>query len=66
MDSYTSDFTSRYLSIDPEVVDKLDEYFKIKCKDFKKCDPLRWWRSQWHDWPNLYHLACDVLCIPGV
>jgi hypothetical protein len=41
MDSYMSDFTSHYSSIDPEVVDELDEYFKIKCKDFKKCDPLR-------------------------
>ncbi len=66
MDSYMSDFTSRYLSINPEVVDELDEYFKIKCKNFKKCDPLRWWRSQRHNWPNLYRLACDVLYIPGV
>ena len=66
MDSYTSDFTSRYSSIDPEVVDELEEYFKIKRKDFRKCDPLKWWRSQQEDWPNLYHLTCDILCIPGL
>ena len=66
LDSYTSDFTSRYSSIDPEVVDELDEYFKIKRKDFKKCNPLKWWRSQREDWPNLYRLACDILCIPGL
>jgi len=29
-------------------------------------DPLRWWRSQREHWPNLYHLACDVLCILGL
>jgi hAT family protein len=63
---HMSDFMSHYSSINPKVVDKLDEYFKIKHKDFKKCDPLRWWRSQQEDWPNLYHLACDVLCIPGL
>ena len=44
-DSYTiysliSDFTSQYSSINPEVVNKLEEYFKIKHKNFKKCDPL--------------------------
>jgi len=65
IDSHTSDFTLRYSSIVPEVVDELDEYFKTKRKDFKKCNPLRWWRSQREDWPNLYRLACDILCIPG-
>lgn len=49
-DSYTiysliSDFTLQYSSIDPEVVNELEEYFKIKHKDFKKCNPLRWWRG---------------------
>jgi len=63
--SCASDFTAHYESIIPDSIDKLEEYLKIKCKDFKKCDPLRWWRSQREDWPNLYHLACDVLCIPG-
>jgi hypothetical protein len=65
MDSHTSDFTLRYASINPEVIDELEEYFKIKRKDFKKCNPLRWWRGQRSEWPNLYRLACDVLCIPG-
>jgi len=66
MYSQTLDFTSCYSSIDPEVVDELDKYFKIKHKDFKKCNPLKWWKSQWEDWPKLYCLACDVLCIPGL
>jgi hAT family C-terminal dimerisation region len=64
--SGTSDFMTRYASIIPDVVDELEEYFKTKRKDFKKCDPLRWWRSQREDWPNLYRLACDILCIPGL
>ena len=63
--SNTSDFTARYKTISPNAIDELEEYFKIKHKDFKKCDPFRWWRSQCEDWPNLYRLACDILCIPG-
>jgi len=63
--SHTSNFTAYYKSIIPDVIDELEEYFKIKCKDFKKCNPLRWWRTQQEDWPNLYCLACDILCIPG-
>jgi len=39
--SGTSDFTAHYESIIPDSVDKWEEYFKIKWKDFKKCDPLR-------------------------
>ena len=64
--SSTSDFTAHYESIIPDLINKLYEYLKIKCKDFKKCNPLRWWRSQHKDWPNLYYLACDILCIPGL
>ena len=51
--SSTSDFTACYESIIPDSINKLDEYLKIKHKDFKKCNPLRWWRSQCEDWPNL-------------
>ena len=61
--SSTSDFTLHYDLIIPGSIDKLEEYFKIKCK---KCNPLRWWRGQCEDWPNLYHLACDILCILGL
>ena len=64
--SHTSDFTAHYEMISPDAIDELEEYFKVKRKDFKKCDPFRWWRSQREDWPNLYHLACDILCIPGL
>ena len=65
IDPHMSNFTSHYSSIDAEVVNGLEEYFKIKCKDFKKCNPFRWW-SQQEDWPNLYRLTCDILYIPGV
>lgn len=64
--SPTSDFTARYEAISPDSINELEEYLKIKRKDFKTCDPLRWWRSQREDWPNLYRLACDILCIPGL
>ena len=41
----TSDFIACYESIVPDTIDKLEEYLKIKRKHFKKCNPLRWWRS---------------------
>ena len=41
----TLDFIACYKSIIPDAIDKLDKYFKIKRKDFQKCNPLRWWRS---------------------
>ena len=63
--SQTSDFTVYYKMISPDAIDELEEYFKVKCKDFKKCNLFRWWRSQHEDWPNLYCLACNILCIPG-
>ena len=66
IDPHMSDFTSCYSSINAEVVNKLEEYFKTRCKDFKKCNPLRWQRSQHKDWSNLYCLTYDILYIPGL
>jgi hypothetical protein len=59
------DFTARYQQTMAEVIDELGEYFQVKRKDFKTCDPLKWWWSQRENWPNLYQLVCDILCIPG-
>ena len=66
IDHHMLDFTSRYSSIDAEVVNELEEYFKTKHKDFKKCNSLRWQRSQCKDWPNLYCLIYDILYISGL
>ena len=36
------DFTACYKLIIPDSINELEEYLKIKQKDFKKCDLLRW------------------------
>ena len=59
------DFTARYQQIKSETIDELAEYFQVKRKDFNTCDPLKWWWGQRENWPNVYRLVCDVLCIPG-
>ena len=45
--------------------------FKAKLRNFstflpiQSCHPIWWWYSNCHQFPNLYHLARDVLAIPG-
>ena len=46
------------------MIDELDEYFKLQSEDFDCC-PFQWWLSHQAQFPNLYHLATDVLSIPG-
>ncbi|KAF5319077.1 hypothetical protein D9758_018663 [Tetrapyrgos nigripes] len=46
--------------------DELDEYFRFTSHPSKMTvDPLEWWHARHDQFPNLYRLACDVLCIPG-
>ena len=58
-------FTARYRRKDKPAVNELEEYFKLPLEDFDACDPIRWWVSWRAQFPNLYCLACDILCIPG-
>ena len=58
-------FTARYRQKDKPAVNELEEYFKLPPEDFDACDPIWWWVSWRAQFPNLYHLACDILCIPG-
>ena len=61
-------FTARYRQKDMPAVNELEEYFKLPLEDFDACDPMipiRWWVSRRAQFPNLYRLACDILCIPG-
>jgi hypothetical protein len=46
-------------------INELEEYFKLPPEDFKTCDPIHWWMGQHAQFPNLFWLACDILCIPG-
>ncbi|KAF5347670.1 hypothetical protein D9758_013709 [Tetrapyrgos nigripes] len=46
--------------------DELDKYFHFTSHPSKMTvDPLEWWHARRDQFPNLYCLACDVLCIPG-
>src|SRR5271155_679850 len=56
---------SRYRQKNKPAVNELEEYFKLPLEDFDACDPIRWWVSWRAQFPNLYPLACDILCIPG-
>jgi len=58
-------FTARYRRKDKPAVNELEEYFKLPPEDFDACNPIRWWVSRQAQFPNLYCLACDILCIPG-
>jgi len=51
---------------DQEYGDELEEYFKLCLEDFDKCHPLEWWHACKGQFPHLYHLACNILLIPGV
>jgi hAT family C-terminal dimerisation region len=59
-------FTSRFKSTvihDPAL--ELDDYFKLSLEDFETCHPLRWWSARSVQFPNLSHLARDILSIQG-
>ena len=63
----TSSFTVRYQCRGPQILNQLEDYFRLSCElDFDGCDPLEWWQSHRKRWPQLYCLACDILAIPGV
>jgi hypothetical protein len=46
---------------------EIDEYFRLtkEPEPFDTVDPLQWWYAQRDKFPNLYHLARDILAIPG-
>lgn len=58
-------FTSRYRRKEKLSINELEEYFKLPAEDFDACNPIRWWCGRQAQFPNLYSLACDILCIPG-
>ena len=62
-------FLSRYATTGSFSNDwnELDEYFRITVQpvDFEQ-DPVEWWHARRHQFPCLYRMARDILCIPGI
>jgi len=58
-------FTAQYRRKDKYPINELDKYFKLPAEDFDTCDPIRWWVGRRSQFPRLFQLARDILCIPG-
>jgi hypothetical protein len=58
-------FTARYRRKEKYSTNELEEYFKLPAEDFESCNPIQWWVSRRSQFPRLFQLARDILCIPG-
>jgi hypothetical protein len=58
-------FTARYRRKEKTSVNELEEYFKLPSEDFDTCNPIQWWIGRRAQFPNLFCLSRDILCIPG-
>jgi hAT family C-terminal dimerisation region len=58
-------FTARYRRKEKYSTNELEEYFKLPAEDFESCNPIQWWVSRRSQFPRLFQLAHDILCIPG-
>jgi len=58
-------FTARYRRKEKYSTNELEEYFKLPAEDFDTCNPIQWWVGRRHQFPRLYQMARDILCIPG-
>jgi len=59
------DFTSHYNKRTHLNIDEISEFFKLPPESFA-VDPIQWWAGRRAQFPNLSHLARDILSIPGV
>jgi len=58
-------FMAQYHRKEKSSINKLKEYFKLPAKDLDTCNPIHWWMGWCAQFPNLFHLAHNILCIPG-
>ena len=58
-------FTARYRRKEKTSVNELEEYFKLPAEDFDACNPIHWWFGRRAQFPNLFCMARNILCIPG-
>ncbi|KAG6889170.1 hypothetical protein C0992_006217 [Termitomyces sp. T32_za158] len=58
-------FTACYKNKSRQILNKLDDSFKLTPESFDTCNPLKWWFGRRAQYPNLYCIARDILAIPG-
>ncbi|SJL18443.1 uncharacterized protein ARMOST_22032 [Armillaria ostoyae] len=60
-------FTAHYRQAPKQSSNELNEYFALtqSREDFDFCDPVLWWYKRRNQFPNLYHMARDIMSIPG-
>jgi hypothetical protein len=58
-------FTARYRRKEKQLTNELEDYFKLPAEDFDTCHPIQWWVGRRSQFPRLFQLARDILCIPG-
>ena len=46
-------------------MDELTNFWNLPQEDFDTCDSLQWWHGYHAQFPQLYHLVCDIFLIPG-
>lgn len=59
-------FTARYRRKMNYSTNELEEYFKLPAEDFQSCNPIQWWVGRRSQFPCLFQLVRDILCIPGL
>ena len=58
-------FTAQYHRKEKTSINELEEYFKLPAEDFDTCNPVQWCMGRRAQFPRLFCLAHDILCIPG-
>ena len=58
-------YTAQYHQKMKYSTNKLEEYFKLPPEDFQRCNPIQWWVGRQGQFPCLFQLAHNILCIPS-
>jgi hypothetical protein len=57
-------FTARYRRKEKGSTNELKDYFKLPAEDFDACNPIHWWMGRRSQFPGIFQLARDIICIP--
>lgn len=62
---FKHNFTARYATSAHSPANAIEVFLKVPKEDFEGCDPVAWWALNARKFPNLVHLARDIMTIPG-